>query len=282
MPEMLAVTFIDVGWGDCILIESETLSGDRRYGLIDCNDTINQRSGLLFVKRYLERNGRRDWKDLKPNFEWVLLTHGHADHARGLKTMMSTFGTKNFWYPKSVASTTHGSLIKFANRATKSVQNHQAIDSTKLLNSLIDFDPVEIDVLWPDDGEIDESNENNNSVVLVLTLGAVSFVLTGDAEANNWDILVNRLPDPVNVFQVPHHGGRNGVFDDADNTPWLNHLNSDDTAIAMSSHIVPHDHPHVDVVDALNGANFNTRRTDRNYHLRFSTDGVTVSPGWWR
>jgi hypothetical protein len=37
----------------------------------------------------------------------------------------------------------------------------------------------------PDDGVIG-SNENNNSVVLLLTLGQVSFVLTGDAGAESW------------------------------------------------------------------------------------------------
>lgn len=281
MADRLSVTLIDVGWGDCVLVESENAAGDRRYGLIDCNDSKYQQSGLMFVKRFFERNGRRDWKDIKPNFEWVLLTHGHADHARGLKTMMTTFGTKNFWYPKSVASTTHGSLIRFANRSTKSVENHQAIDTTKLLNSQIDFDPVQIEVLWPDDGEIDEDNENNNSVVLVLALNNVSFVLTGDAEANNWATIVSRLPQTVHLFQVPHHGGRNGVFADNNTTPWVSHLNNN-TAIAMSSHIVPHDHPHQDVVNALDGAGFTTRRTDENYHLRFSTDGLTVTPEWWR
>lgn len=281
MPEMLAVTLIDVGWGDCILVESENAVGDRRYGLVDCNDSEYLQSGLLFVKRYFERNGRIDWKASRPNFEWVLLTHGHADHAQGLKRMMSTFGTKNFWYPKSVESTTHGSLIKYANRAKKSVENHQAVDSTKLLNSLIGFGSVTLDVLWPDDDQIDKNNENNNSVVLVLALGNVSFVLTGDAEANNWSTIVNRLPPSVDVFQVPHHGGRNGLFDDADGTPWLNRLNTS-TTIAMSSHIVPHGHPHPDVTAALVGAGFATRRTDRNYHLRFSTDGLNVTSGWWR
>ena len=64
--------------------------------------------------------------------EWVLLTHGHADHARSLKEMMRTFGTKHFWYPKSVASTTYGVLLDYANRSDNGRHHHQ-IDESKLI-----------------------------------------------------------------------------------------------------------------------------------------------------
>src|SRR5580700_1802269 len=42
---------------------------------------------------------------------------------------------------------------------------------------------MSMQVLWPIPGNV-LSNENDNSVVLALTLGNVSFVLTGDAEAD--------------------------------------------------------------------------------------------------
>ena len=80
-------------------------------------------------------------------------------------------------------------------------------------------------ILWPNFDQIDTGNENNNSVVLALTLGEVSIVLTGDAEAENWPQIVGRLPSHTTYLQVPHHGGRNGLFDLADGTPWLDHLN---------------------------------------------------------
>ena len=34
----LAVTLIDVGWGDSILLESTDAAGVTRFALVDCND----------------------------------------------------------------------------------------------------------------------------------------------------------------------------------------------------------------------------------------------------
>ena len=69
-------------------------------------------------------------------------------------------------------------------------------------------------VLWPIPGNV-LSNENDNSVVLASphALGNVSFVLTGDAEADGvWTQIANRIPSNTRFFKVPHHGSDNGVF----------------------------------------------------------------------
>jgi beta-lactamase superfamily II metal-dependent hydrolase len=269
----LAVTMIDVGWGDSILIESDDGAGNRRFALVDCNDYETERTSLIFVKRFFERE-RIDYEANRPNFEWVLLTHGHADHARGMKGMLSLFGTRHFWYPKSVPTTTYGSLLEYANRSDR-VQHHQSVDSTKILDPSISFGGVSLTVLWPEYDQVDASNENNNSVVLAVTLGQVSFVLTGDAEAENWATIAARLPPSIRVFQVPHHGGRNGTFGPGDITPWLDVLPAA-TQLALSSHIRPHGHPHADVVNILGMRNLGAFRTDQQSHLTFSTDGTKV------
>ncbi len=269
----LAITLIDVGWGDSIFIESEDNTGNKQYALVDCNDYENERSSLIFVKRFFDRHNV-DFVNNKPNFEWVLLTHGHADHARGLKRMLQTFGTKNFWYPKSVASTTYGTLLHFANRSSN-VVHHQAVDESKILNGIINFGNTSLAVLWPNHNQVDPNNENNNSVVMALTLNQVTFVLTGDAEADNWPGIAPRLAATTKVFQHPHHGAKNGLFDHAGSTPWLNQLNNN-ILIVMSSHTRPHGHPHLDVITELQNRNFGHNRTDLHYHITIETDGATV------
>lgn len=272
----LIVTVIDVGWGDSIVVESRDTNNAARYALVDCNDYETERSSLIFVKRHFHRQ-QVEFESIDHNFEWVLLTHGHADHARGLKRMLKKYGTKNFWYPKSVPSTTYGTLLKYANASSR-VDHHQSVDRTKDVNPLIDFGDVSLKFLWPNHDQID-GNENNNSVVLAMTIGNVTIVLTGDAEAENWQEISPRLPGTTRVLQHPHHGAKNGMFDNGGNSPWLNHIQAQinhDVVVVLSSHIRPHGHPHPDVISELNNRNVRHLRTDQHYHLTMTTDGTDV------
>jgi beta-lactamase superfamily II metal-dependent hydrolase len=274
----LSITFIDVGWGDSILIESVDNAGQTHWALIDCNDTSVSRSSYLFVKRHLERRG----VDLDAGtriFEFVILTHGHADHGNGIQAMLSAFRTHHFWYPKSVGHGGFAKIIRYANRYPSKVAQHQAVDDTKVLPDLGD---VQLRALWPpfsDAAPHDSNNENNNSIVLAMTLGQVTYLLTGDCEASNWPLIVGELPNLAGlaVFQSPHHGAVNGVFD-GNQTPWLDALPAG-TRIAMSSHIRPHNHPAPEVLQELDNRNIEPFRTDQHYHLTFTTEGTLVANG---
>ena len=127
-----------------------------------------------------------------------------------------------------------------------------------------------MDVLWPSDGLFPE-NENNNSVVLTLTLGNASMVLTGDLEGDVWTQIAGQVPSNTLFFKVPHHGADNGTFDGS-RTPWLDRLGAD-ARLAISSHIRPFQHPDRTVTDEFDRRNLQYYRTDEQYHLEFETDG---------
>ena len=258
---------IDMGWGDSILIESEADSGVMHYGLIDSNDDDKQkkRSSYFFLKRYFETAGI-DVAAASPLFDFVLLSHAHADHASGLKLIMKKFGTERFWYPKSDRLGVYTELIRFAGRSSN-VGLHQAIDNTNILPRLGD---VEMSVLWPRRNQIDSKNENNNSVVLHLELDQVSLLLTGDAEDEVWRNIASEISSKTMFFKVPHHGSENGTFDHG-RPAWLNECPN--AHLGISCHVQRFGHPDQSVMDLFNNSNRKYYRTDLNYHVTFETDG---------
>ena len=155
--------------------------------------------------------------------------------------------------------------------------HHQSIDRDKIIPNLGN---VEIRVLWPRHNQEDHENENNNSIVLHLKLGNISFLLTGDAEKEVWNTIRNEIPPDTKFFKVPHHGSRNGSFDDHHHPVYTQNVQPG-TYFGISTHVRPFDHPHQDVLNLLNGVNLNhtdrVLRTDENYHLTFETDGTNVS-----
>lgn len=263
------ITLIDVGWGDSILIESIDTNNKSHFALIDSNDTVHYKSSYIFLKRFFEKKGKII-ADEKPIFEFICLTHAHTDHGQGLKGIMREFGTKNFWYPKSANWSSLVYLIKYSNRS-KSVLHHQSIDDTKIIPNLGD---ATIKVLWPPYQFIDTNNENNNSIVLLLSLNNGSFLLTGDAEEEVWEKISTLIPTNTKFIKVPHHGSKNGTFDKNGNSRWLAHTPSG-TILGISSHVRPFSHPDPEVINLFDNDGREYYRTDEHYHITISSDGIT-------
>lgn len=267
----LRATLIDVGWGDSLLLESHDDSTNKdHYALIDSNDTSTFRSSHIFLKRFFEKKNIALPSSFY-TFEWVLLTHAHADHGQGLKKILRDFGTKRFWYSTPANQPAFfADLLRFAARSNK-VGQYDSVDTSKVLPG---FGPASIQPFWPNPGQVSQ-NENDNSVVLVVTLGRISFVLTGDAEADGvWMQIAGQIPANTGFFKVPHHGSWNGTFTASGATPWLPHIPRLAT-VGISSHVRPFNHPDPKVVSVL-AAHKPIYRTDEHYHVTFETDGTAV------
>ncbi|NND34133.1 MAG: hypothetical protein HKN76_16215 [Saprospiraceae bacterium] len=265
----LKIVLIDVAWGDSIFLESIDANGDEHYALIDSNDTTNYKASLIFLKKYFQRKFNTA-SVVKPLFEWVMLSHAHLDHGEGLKEIMRFFGTEIFYYPKSVTNSSLAHLQNYANRVGI---NHQALDNNRIFP---DFGDVSVQILWPNEDEISD-NENDNSIVLALTLHNQTCLLTGDAEEPVWEVIHNQIPANTVFFKIPHHGSRNGSLRVQDQSgAWTGQVGNQ-VFLAMSTHNRPYNHPHQEVLDLLNAGGYTYSRTDDNYHIEVIVDqnGIT-------
>jgi competence protein ComEC len=266
----LRTTLIDVGWGDSLLLECSDDKGKEHFALIDSNDSVYLRASHTHVKKFFERKNIT-FPTKSHLFDWILLTHAHADHAEGLKRMLRDFGARRFWYPDPRHKPAYyADLLRYARKSSR-MKHHELIHNNKVAPS---FGAATMDILWPPPG-VGPANENNNSVILAITLKDVCFVFTGDAEADGvWTKLSSQIPAKTLFFKVPHHGAENGTFTSGGKTPWLDVLQKN-AKVAISSHVRPFSHPEQKVIDELDKRGF-TYRTDQHYHITVETDGDKV------
>ncbi len=260
----LKIVLIDVGWGDSIFLEAVANDGKEHYALIDSNDTTNNKSSRIFLKKYFQRKFNTSIIK-KPLFDWVMLSHAHLDHGEGLKEIMQLFGTQKFYYPKSVNNSSLAHLQNYANRARI---NHQAIDNNRVFPK---FGDVHVTILWPNEDEISD-NENDNSIILALSLHNQTCLLTGDAEEPVWDVVNPQIPDNTVFFKIPHHGSKNGSLKLGDSSgAWTPKIDNQ-VFLAMSTHNRPYNHPHPEVLDLFDNGGYTYGRTDNNYHVEVVVD----------
>ncbi len=279
----LAVTLIDVGSGDSIFIEAEDANGQRSYALVDSNDEPTWKSTETFLLRHFRNNGVSFGPQVRL-FDFVMISHAHSDHMSGVKRLLQTFGAEWFYYPESGPSPEFATLMKYVRRSSNAggrVGKHQVINRNTKLPNLRD---VSLQILWPPPTAPgvpnSNTNENDNSIVLGLSLDKAKFLLTGDCEATSWPQIVPRIRKyGLKMFKAPHHGAYNGFFDGAGNAVWLSAIGAA-TRIGLSTHISPYGHPDNTVIAELEGAGYTSGkrlfRTDKAYHITFETIGSTL------
>lgn len=197
----LKVTFLDVGQGDCIFIQ--TPSG--RKVIIDGGGRSLESGydvGERIVIPYLNSLGI-DSLDL------VINTHPHDDHMNGLIPVVKNMDIETLL----IAST-------FINvqeqRGIIALGHEKKIPIvTVARDSIISLEPgIEMLVMHPGKSMIGMADDiNNNSLVLKLSYGNISFLFTGDVEKEALEYLTkSKMNLQADVVKIPHHGSKNSLL----------------------------------------------------------------------
>ena len=191
MPDdNLHVSFLDVGEGDAILIQTPA----HQDILVDGGP--NPQAISLGISKKLPFWDR--------TIDLVILTHPHVDHLTGLLEVLQRYKVKQVLYPDldydSPLYDEWLSLIKEKDIEHTIAQAGQQIDLGE---------GVVIEVLNPPASLLTdtESDIDNNGVVLRLSMGDASFLFTADIfwEAE-FELITRRANLESTVLKVAHHG----------------------------------------------------------------------------
>ena len=248
--DRLTISVLDVGQGDAILVETP----DGRHVLIDggpSGQAVTEALGreLPFWERTLDL---------------VVLTHPQEDHLAGLIEVLERYDVRQVLATPSVAETA-------AYREWRETIRRQGIAyRVARPGEWIDLgDGVALWVLGPGEEALSSAEPNDASLVLKLTWGEASFLLTGDIEIDGEEALLAADGGDGGlrsvVLKVPHHGGATSSSEAF--------LRAVQPAVAVVS--VGEDnrfgHPSAAALDRLGDAL--VLRTDQHGTVRLSTDG---------
>lgn len=241
----LTVSFIDVGQADSILIRNGN------YNMLI--DAGNNEDGEKLVNYF---------KSLKiEEFLYVVATHPHEDHIGGMDDIINNFKIDNYYMPNKLSTTkTFMDVLDALSSKNLKYTVPNKGDVLKLGNA-------NINVIYSGD----ETNDiNDSSIILKITHGKNSFLLTGDATYNVEKQILN---DDIksDVLKVAHHGSNYSSKEE-----FLNRVNAKYAVISVGKNNI-YNHPSNSTLEKLDKRNIIVYRTDRDGTITFTSNKENLS-----
>lgn len=240
----LKVSFIDVGQGDAILIQT----GEGLTALIDGGDIDSN------IVQYLQSVGVQ-------HIDWMIATHPHADHIGGLVQVLKMYPVKR------VVTNGQAHTTTVYENFLDGIASAQAEYFEAKRGDLIELGTLDILVFNPAGNTNPDLNEN--SLVLQFTYGATTFLLMGDSGATTEaNLLASGLPLKTNILKVGHHGSTSGST-----SAFLNAIKPE-VAVYTAGINNSYGHPAPETIAALSAAGATIYGTDQNGTVVVNADQV--------
>ena len=249
------VHFIDVGQGDCVLIECED-------GAIMIDGGSNDDSQKIAA--YLNEHGIE-------HLNCVIGTHAHADHMGGLDDVILQYDVDELIIPtKPVDMNFYKDVVKAAEKKNIPAHTAKPGDVIKISGGTLEVLDDGIDT----DPDTDDRSAimNNNSYVMKFTYGETTFLFTGDAEADyEREMLAKGENVDADVLKVGHHGSSDSCSAEfiAAVTP--------EYAVIQVGRDNSYGHPSKNTVSRLVRAGVGVYRNDEFGDVVVTTDGKKIS-----
>lgn len=240
------VEFIDVGQGDCALIQC-----DGHYMIIDGGPA--KASSIVYT--ILKNKGIK-------TIDLMVATHPDEDHIGGLSGALNYSSVDTVLSPVTSYDTkTFNSLSKYVAKQGKPFTVPKAGDVYTLGSARINII-----------GPINNSSDSNiQSIVLKVTYGSTSFVFTGDAEEEEESSILRKFKGlECDVLKVAHHGSNSST-----SNAWLKATKPTYAVIPVGKN--SYGHPTQNTIDKLTRAGAIIYRTDLQGDVTFVSDGKKLS-----
>lgn len=245
----LVVHFIDVGQGDCVLVQAR----DKNL-LIDSGSNSSSKKVIHYIKKLKIKK-----------IDYVIATHPHEDHIGAMDSILKNFEIDTFYAPKITSSGKD-----FTNLVKELTSKNKKISILKAGMHIKIYPDINLEVLSPKKDTYE--NINNYSSVIRLNFNEIKFLFTGDSEKDiEEELLQHNINLSSQVLKVGHHGSKTSTSAD-----FLNKVNP---IYAIISCGLGNDygHPDSNVIKLLKEKNIKTFRTDKEGNILLYCDGKTLS-----
>lgn len=254
-PQPLTVHFIDVGQGDASLI----ITPHGRAILVDTGGSFSGSDfdvGERVVVPYIKHYG-------VTKIDYLILTHGHQDHAGGAAGVARKVNVKHLMLPQEQYTPAVQALIR--------ARSDMVIIPTTT-GQIFELDGA---VVYIEQGiatiEKDHVAANNEvSSVIRVTYGQHSFLITGDLEKKGEALLLEHDVKPCTVLKVGHHGAKTSTTE-----PFLQAIKPQFAVISVG-YANRFGHPHPETLKRLEAGKTAIYRTDVHGAIIFKSNGNKI------
>ncbi len=241
-----SIRFINVGQGDAALVEC-----DGHYMLIDGGNKGDSQKIYSILR-----------DENVSTLDIVVASHAHEDHIGGLLGAFSyTTSALTLCPVTSYDSDAFRDFQTYADKCGGGITVPEVGDTYNLGHAAVEILGVN-----------STTDDNDCSIVLMITYGSTRFLFTGDAERGaEQAILASGVDLSATVLKVGHHGG-----DTSTTYPFLREIMPQYAVVSVGTDNA-YGHPTEDVLSRLRDAAVQVFRTDLQGDIFCSSDGEDVS-----